>query len=132
MSLGSFFWFIPPMVARLLYEADVLVMGAQLNNPAEAAFAVASINLLPLGMTGMIVVAMFAATMSSMDSGINRNAAVFVRDIYPALCRLVGRDTVGEKGLLLLGRIVFADLRRAHHHDGDLLSPRSAGAGCSM
>ncbi len=133
MSMGSFFWFIPPMVARLRYEADVLVMGAQLNNPAEAAFAVASINLLPLGMTGMIVVAMFAATMSSMDSGINRNAAIFVRDIYPALCRMFAkardrllrrrllkrdghddafeagrqsrRGPLSEVGLLLLGRV---------------------------
>lgn len=105
MSLGSLFWFIPPMVSRLLYEADVTAMGAQLNDASEAAFAVASMNLLPLGLTGMIVVAMFAATMSSMDSGLNRNAAIFVRDIYPALCRLTGKKELEDRGLLLLGRV---------------------------
>jgi solute:Na+ symporter, SSS family len=104
MTLGCSFWFIPPMVSRLLFEADVATMGAMLNDPTEAAFAVASMKLLPLGLTGMIVVAMFAATMSSMDSGLNRNAAIFVRDIYPAICRLLGKKSLGDTGLLLLGR----------------------------
>ncbi len=105
MSLGSFFWFIPPMVARLLYEEEVMIAGAALNVPAEAAFAVASINLLPVGLTGMIVVAMFAATMSSMDSGVNRNAAIFVRDLYPTVCRVFGLKGFGDFGLLLMGRL---------------------------
>lgn len=105
MSLGSLFWFIPPMVSRLLYENDVATMGAKLNDASESAFAVASMNLLPLGLTGMIVVAMFAATMSSMDSGLNRNAAIFVRDIFPALCRITGKTAPDDRGLLLLGRV---------------------------
>ncbi len=105
MSLGSFFWFIPPMVARLLYEEDVMAAGEALNVPAEAAFAVASLKLLPLGLTGMIVVAMFAATMSSMDSGVNRNAAIFVRDLYPAICRVFRLRGFGDFGLLVMGRI---------------------------
>lgn len=105
MAFGSVFWFIPPMVARLLYETEVTTMGARLNDASEAAFAAASIMVLPLGMTGLIVVAMFSATMSSVDSGLNRNAAIFLRDIYPALCRAFKIKELGESGQLVLGRV---------------------------
>ncbi|MEM9790803.1 MAG: hypothetical protein AAF842_10415, partial [Planctomycetota bacterium] len=44
----------------------------------------------PAGMTGLMVVAMLSATMSSMDSGLNKNAAMLVRDIIPALARRFG------------------------------------------
>ena len=88
MALGTLLWFIPPMTARLLFEEQV--MGADLSKPAEAAFAVASLNLLPSGMVGIVIIAMFAATMSSMDTGLNVNAAMLVRDVVPALRRRLG------------------------------------------
>lgn len=95
MSVGALFWFIPPMAARLLYEDQTLATA--LNKPAEAAFAIASVQLLPQGLVGLMVVAMFAATMSSLDTGLNRNAAVFVRDIYPLICRFLGRPMADER-----------------------------------
>lgn len=84
MVLGSLIWFIPPMAGRLLFSVEIDAM-TDLPKPAEAAYAVTSLKLLPLGLTGMMVVAMLSATMSSMDSGLNKNAAVFVRDMYPAI-----------------------------------------------
>ncbi|NLF17525.1 MAG: hypothetical protein GX595_09725 [Lentisphaerae bacterium] len=103
MGFGSLVWFIPPMTARLLFAEAV--EAAALSNPADAAYAIASMRVLPLGMTGLMVVAMFAATMSSMDTGLNRNAAVFTNDIYPALCRLCrGRPWEGRR-LLFLGEL---------------------------
>ena len=106
MTLGAFVWLVPPIVARLLYEGQVA--GMAIPKPAEAAYAVASLNLLPSGMTGLMVVAMFAATMSSMDSGLNRNAAIFTNDIYPALCRLTGKTPVVDRSLLRLGQAFSA------------------------
>lgn len=104
MFLGSLIWFIPPMVARLLFADEVSAVA--ISKPAEAAYAIASMKLLPLGMTGLMVVAMFAATTSSMDSGLNRNAAVFTNDIYPALAKTLGfKPTENGKTLLLMGRI---------------------------
>ncbi len=102
MLLGACIWFIPPMTARLLFEAEV--NAAALPKPAEAAYAIASANLLPTGMIGLMVVAMFAATMSSMDVGLNRNAAIFTQDIYPALCRLLGLRQRHDRSLLRLGQ----------------------------
>jgi len=106
MTVGAFIWFIPPMTARLLYEAQV--MGTAIPKPAEAAYAIASLNVLPMGMTGLMVVAMFAATMSSMDSGLNRNAAIFTNDIYPTLCGLFGKVPLEGKHLMRLGQMFSA------------------------
>lgn len=106
MTAGAFIWFIPPMTARLLFHAEV--MAVDIPKAAEAAYAIASLNVLPLGMTGLMVVAMFAATMSSMDSGLNRNAAIFTNDIYPTLCRLFGRVAMQGKSLMRLGQVFSA------------------------
>jgi Na+/proline symporter len=54
----------------------------------------------------MMVVAMFSATMSSMDAGLNGNAAMFVKDMMPAFCRLLRRPPLGETAQLWLGRVV--------------------------
>jgi SSS family solute:Na+ symporter len=89
-----------------LYEAQV--MGTAIPKPAEAAYAIASLNVLPMGMTGLMVVAMFAATMSSMDSGLNRNAAIFTNDIYPTLCGLFGKVPLEGKHLMRLGQMFSA------------------------
>ncbi|MEZ6190940.1 MAG: hypothetical protein R3C45_06560 [Phycisphaerales bacterium] len=104
MTLGAVVWVIPPMVGRLLYEGQVDAMA--ISKPAEAAYAVVSMNLLPTGMTGLMVVAMFAATMSSMDTGLNRNAAIFTCDIYPLICRALGVRSIEGKPLLRLSQVV--------------------------
>lgn len=106
MLLGTAVWFIPPMVSRLLYEDSVMALAAQgVSKPAEAAYAIAGMKLLPLGMTGLMVVAMFSATMSSMDTGLNRNAAIFVRDVYPALVKWFRLPELGERALFIMGQV---------------------------
>jgi len=83
MGFGAIIWIIPPIACRLLYADQIA--GIDLAKPAEAAYAVATMNMLPAGMSALMVVAMFTATMSSMDTGINRNAAIVVTDIMPRL-----------------------------------------------
>lgn len=104
MTVGAVVWLIPPMVGRLLYAEQIDAVA--IAKPAEAAYAVVSMNLLPSGMTGLMVVAMFAATMSSMDTGLNRNAAIFTCDIYPICCRLLGVTPIEGKKLLRLSQCV--------------------------
>lgn len=95
-------FFIPPMTARVLFAERVAEM--PLSKPAEAAFAVASMELLPPTLLGLMVVAMFAATMSSMDTGLNRNAAFVVRDIVPAIARRMGKTAPTGRAELRLGQ----------------------------
>jgi solute:Na+ symporter, SSS family len=100
MLVGACIWFIPPMTARIFFSTAV--EGVSISKPAESAFAITCMNLLPPGMIGLMVVAMFAASMSTMDTGLNRNAAVFIKNIYPALKKIFKfRDLSPEKMLLM-------------------------------
>lgn len=104
MLLGSVIWLLPPITARLLFPEQV--MAFDISKPAEASYAVASMNVLPVGLIGLIVVAIVAATMSSMDTGLNTNVAILIRDIYPKLGRALQWKPKTESGLLRYGQIL--------------------------
>jgi Na+/proline symporter len=105
MLVGAAFWFIPAITSRLLYSEQVLAV--DIANPAESAFAIAALNLLPAGLIGLMMVAMFSASMSSLDSALNWNAGIFVRNVFPPLVRLFGKPEPAEDDprLLTLGRV---------------------------
>jgi len=100
---GGLIWFLPPITARLLFAEEVMAIG--ISKPAEAAYAIASVNLLPAGLIGLIVVAILTATMSSMDTGLNTNVAILIKDIYPKLSARFRWDPKPESELLRYGRI---------------------------
>lgn len=106
-------WCFPSFLSRLFYSEQVMASG--LSKPAESAFAVAAMNLLPQGLTAMVVVAIFAGAMSSLGTGLNANAAMVTQDIYPFLCRLfkmpvrdnVARVGFGRMATLLSGMLLI-------------------------
>ncbi|MBC2595276.1 hypothetical protein H5P28_13490 [Ruficoccus amylovorans] len=104
MALGSIIWFIPPMVARFLYEGEVLALNV--SNPSEASYAFIAMKLLPNGMMGVMIAAMFAATISSMDTGVNNQVGIVVRNIIPRLLSAFGRKPLTDKGELFLCKVV--------------------------
>ena len=101
--VGGLIWFLPPITARLLYSEEVMALG--ISKPAEAAYAIASVNLLPTGLIGLIVVAILTATMSSVDTGLNNNVAILIKDIYPKLSRKFKWAPKSEAQLLRYGRL---------------------------
>jgi len=100
---GGLIWFLPPITARLLFSEQVMALS--LRKPAEAAYAIASINVLPTGLVGLIVVAILTATMSSVDTGLNTNVAILIKDIYPKLSRKFHWQPKSESQLLRYGRL---------------------------
>jgi SSS family solute:Na+ symporter len=82
--LGAFLWFLPPLAMRVLYP-DLRVIWPGLANPHEASYAVAALSLLPTGLVGIMLAAMFSATMSSLSGLFNVHAAVISKDIYQRL-----------------------------------------------
>lgn len=102
--LAGFVWVIPPITSRLLFADQVAVM--PLNNPADGAYAVASLNLLPVGLVGLVLVAVFAATMSSLDAGLTSLAGNITQNIYPDLCRRFGWRERVDGARLTLGRVI--------------------------
>jgi Na+/proline symporter len=84
--VGIFIWFLPPMAARAL-GVDLHAAFPTLKSPDEASFIAISQIVMPMGMLGLLVSGIFAATMSGMDSGLNKNAGFFIKNFYQPLLR---------------------------------------------
>lgn len=104
MFIGPFIWFIPPMAARII-QPDLSTVFPHLGDKAyEGAFVFIGLELMPVGMLGLLLCALFAATISSMDSGINRNAGIIVKNFYQPILH----KKASPKALLITGKIVSA------------------------
>jgi Na+/proline symporter len=99
MICGSLIWFIPAIVGRLLFSNQVEAVEG-LSNRSDAAYAVTALEVLPPGFLGLIVVAMLAATMSSMDTFLTGSAATIVKNIYLPLMRALGKRSFEGKSLM--------------------------------
>jgi len=104
MTLGSLVWFIPPMVARFLYSAEVEAFGG--NDPTTAAYSVIARDLLPNGMMGIMIAAMFSATMSSLDAGIAGFSSVMVRNVISRIREWKQLSELSDKTNLRLCRFI--------------------------
>ena len=98
--VGPIFWFIPPIAAKHMLP-DLALMFPNLSKPGEASYVAMSLKLLPPGIFGILLTAMFSATMSSLDTSLNRNAGIITRDIYLTIFH----KNASEKLLVLLARI---------------------------
>jgi solute:Na+ symporter, SSS family len=98
--VGAFVWFIPPMAMRVIYP-NLPALEAVLPSPSEAAYAVASLTLLPHGLIGVMLAAMFSATMANLSAQFNFKSAILTKDVYQSLFR----RNAGEHELLVVGWI---------------------------
>jgi Na+/proline symporter len=96
--IGSIIWFLPPLAAR---AADVkLGSYPGIANPAEMSYIAIAAYTLPAGLLGLLITGIVSSTMSAMDTGLNRNAGIFVRSFYlPVL-----RPGASERELVFVGR----------------------------
>jgi len=105
MGAGTIIWFIPPWAAATLYP-DAPAGYAQLGSKAvDAVYLVFARNAMPIGTVGLLMAGLFAASMSSMDSALNKNAGIFVRSIYQPFLKKRNRQT-NDKKLLSISRLV--------------------------
>lgn len=95
-----------PLAAKVLYSDQVMAYASVLKKPEEAAYVVACLNLLPAGVMGLVLVAMFSASASSMDTGLNANAAIIVRNILPPLRRKLHMPMLDSQSELAVGKTV--------------------------
>ena len=135
------FWLIPPMAAAILHP-DLAAEYPNLNNPNEAAYVAVALNVLPAGLMGLLVCGIFAATMSSMDSGLNRSAGIIVRNFYltvinPAASESqqinLGRAITAVFGLMMIGMgLYFNTLQALPLFDLILLAAAAVGIPTSV
>jgi len=89
MIFGPLVWFLPAWYVAGNYP-DVTTWGVKGlgDKVADATYYIFVKREMPVGMVGLMLAAMFAATMSSMDSALNRNAGIIVKSVYePYFCK---------------------------------------------
>ncbi|HTQ32470.1 MAG TPA: hypothetical protein VMI53_14770, partial [Opitutaceae bacterium] len=100
--IGPIIWFIPPMAAAILYpDLHVIPQLHGLKTISEGAYVAIGLKCMPDGMIGLMMSAIFASTMATMDTGLNKNAGIFVRNFYmPVL-----RKRAQEKEYMIASRV---------------------------
>jgi SSS family solute:Na+ symporter len=106
MFIGPIIWFIPAMAAYVIQPDGLVSVFPDLKNPHEGAFIFMGLQTMPLGMLGLLVCALFAATISSMDTGLNRNAGILVKNFYHPIIH----KAASPVQLLVAGKIATAIL----------------------
>lgn len=102
MLIGAIIWFIPPWATAILNPeagAQYPEMGAKSR---DAVYLVFAREMMPIGTVGLLMAGLFAATMSSMDSALNRNSGIFVRSFYATVVR---KGQASDKEQLRAGQI---------------------------
>jgi Na+/proline symporter len=99
MLVGLVIWFVPPMAASAAIP-DLARVYPHLKNPSEGSFFAMATSTFPVGMLGLLVSGVFAATLSAMDAGLNSNAGIFVKNFYQPVLR----PGAGERELLFAGK----------------------------
>jgi len=89
-------WMLPPMVYRIIDPSA---------DPKEA-YILACREVLPPGVVGLMLAAMFSATASMVDSQLNVFSGVLTRDFY----RNMFRPDAGERNLVNTGRFITSAL----------------------
>ena len=103
MGVGSIIWFIPPWASAILYP-DAAAEYSQLGNKAaDAVYLVFARNAMPAGTVGLLLAGLFAATMSSMDSALNKNSGIFIRSLYQPYLKRKNK-VVADASLVVLSK----------------------------
>jgi len=100
--IGPIFWIIPAMVAHVTHPNLAAEYHSVLpRHEYEAAFVAVSRDVMPTGMIALLLCAMFGATLTSTDAGLNKGAGVFVRNFYQPI--LAPKSS--EKHLLVVSKL---------------------------
>ncbi|MGV2987817.1 sodium:solute symporter family transporter [Vibrio sp. E150_011] len=105
MILGPLIWFLPAWYVAGNYP-DVTTWGLDGlgDKVADATYYIFVSREMPVGMVGLMLAAMFAATMSSMDSALNRNAGIILKSVYePYFCK-----NFSEQHLMMASKVLTA------------------------
>jgi Na+/proline symporter len=89
-------------MAATITNPNIAAEFPNLVRPEEAAYVAISLQTMPSGLLGLLICGIFAATQSSMDSGLNRSAGIVLRNLYKPLVN----PNASEDHLLKTGRIV--------------------------
>lgn len=96
---SPFLWLLPPLLWRVQSPIPEGATADMVRVLKEEAYIKSCKNVLPVGMVGMMMAAMFSATASTISSQLNVFSGVLTHDIYRPL-----RKIADERRLLVAGR----------------------------
>ncbi len=105
MGVGSIIWFIPPWASAILYPDAASAYPELGSKAADAIYLVFTRNTMPTGTVGLMLAGLFAASMSSMDSALNKNTGIMIRSVYQPYLAKRGRQ-MDDKKLLKLSMLL--------------------------
>ena len=68
--VGPLIWLVPPLVASLMFP-NLGGIFPDLSKPSEGAFVATALWVMPVGLLGLLMCAMFGATLTFMDAALN-------------------------------------------------------------
>ncbi|PMG30838.1 transporter [Shewanella sp. 10N.286.52.C2] len=101
MTMGPLIWFMPSWFIAGEGVNLALAYPDAAGKASDFAYLYFVETYMPAGMVGLLIAAMFAATMSSMDSGLNKNSGIFVKNFYEPIVR----PTANEKELVVVSKL---------------------------
>ncbi|MEX0325597.1 MAG: hypothetical protein AB3N33_05865 [Puniceicoccaceae bacterium] len=98
---------VPPLVGLILFpDISELAHFSSVTKPDENIFIAVVMQYLPIGMVGVFLSAMMAASMSALDSVWNTVSSIVSVDIYKGIIK----PNATEKQTLLVGRLTIVGL----------------------
>ncbi|MEX0331071.1 MAG: hypothetical protein AB3N64_06560 [Puniceicoccaceae bacterium] len=98
---------VPPLVGLILFpDIGELAHFSSVTKPDENIFIAVVMQYLPIGMVGVFLSAMMAASMSALDSVWNTVSSIVSVDIYKGILK----PNATEKQTLLVGRLTIVGL----------------------
>jgi len=97
------FWLVPLMMYRVIDSGFIDLADPLNTKKAEVVFVAMIGRLLPVGLTGLALAAMFSATGSLVNSSLNVMSSVITKDFYNRLIRKEASD----RELVFAGRVVI-------------------------
>lgn len=95
---------LPNLVIMIIPGLIGLVLYPELDN-ADAVFPTLAFDLLPIGIRGLVLTALIAAIMSSLDSALNAGSTLITLDFIKE-----NKSSLSDKKLVYIGKITTAAL----------------------
>lgn len=99
--ISPILWLLPPLAYRMVHPIPDGATEAEIVKLAERAYISACEHVLPVGMVGLMLAAMFSATASMVSSQLNVFAGVVTEDLYHRVVK-----DASDRHLLWAGRVI--------------------------
>lgn len=97
--VGPVLWFTPPIAASYFFP-DLAASLPQLKHPQEGSYMIMGLSVLPAGLVGLLLMCIFGATLTTLDSAVNQTSGFLTLNVY----RTWFRRQASDRELVIVAR----------------------------